>query len=857
MSGTDAMHVESRGIPRLSLVRVSRVPTLITAIVVAALVLYGTVLIHVQRPPETIHVPWWSFVLIFFCTEAFPVHIHFRSEAHSLSLSEFGVVLALYLASPGELLAAQLLGAGVALMLVRRQRPLKLAFNLATFAFGSCLAVLVFHALLALGDPYGPAGWAGALAAAGTYALAGVLLVSVVIWLAAARSTLSELPRLVAVVGCGGLATASLAIAAVELLRLDPRVLWVLLVPIAGTALAFRAYTTQRRRHEHLEFLYRSMRAMQGATEFRSSVRELLEAARTMLSADMAEIVLFPRSPEEGALSSVIALSHEKLMETTPLNETSLRAVETLSDHDGATLVQRGRKEHALGDYLTERGLRDAIATTLRGADRVFGLVLVGNRSGDVATFTNDDRKLFETFARHAAVLLENDRVKEQLRHQAFHDGLTGLPNRVLFAEQVEEALRRGSGGTRLPIVLFVDLDDFKLINDSLGHGAGDQVLVAVAERLRAALRPGDIGARFGGDEFAILLERSDRAEAESVANRLVDALRAPFVLEGREMSVHATIGIAQAEPGEETENVLRNADVAMYAAKTNGKGGYAWYQLDMHVRVRRRQELASALERAVERGEMEPHYQPIVALASGRVVALEALARWRHPVRGLLFPDTFISLAEETGLMVPIGRAMLRRACEQLREWQLLHPEHEHLMISVNLSQSELQHPHLIEDVETIIAQTQIPSDRLILEITETSAMQDPPVTIATLAKLRRIGVRLALDDFGTGYSSLSHLRDFPIDMLKIAKPFVDRIDRETAGGTFVDAILRLASALDLDVVAEGIERPEQAEALRNLSCGLGQGFHFARPANASDTLARLTATRPERGQLRSLRVA
>jgi EAL domain-containing protein (putative c-di-GMP-specific phosphodiesterase class I) len=295
-----------------------------------------------------------------------------------------------------------------------------------------------------------------------------------------------------------------------------------------------------------------------------------------------------------------------------------------------------------------------------------------------------------------------------------------------------------------------------------------------------------------------------------------------------------------------------------MYAAKTKGKGTYAWYELDMHVRVRRRQELASELERAVERNELEPYYQPIVALSSGRIVALEALARWRHPTRGLVFPDIFISLAEETGLMVPIGRAMLQRACEQLRIWEREHPEHEQLMMSVNLSQSELEYAQLFEDVEAVLTQTQIPSDRLILEITESSAMQDPVGTIATLAKLRRLGVRLALDDFGTGYSSLSHLRDFPIDMLKIAKPFVDRIDRDSADGTFIDAILRLAGALGLDVVAEGIERAEQADALRALSCGLGQGYYYARPAEARDVAARLEGCLQESAtQLRSLRVA
>jgi diguanylate cyclase (GGDEF)-like protein len=588
------------------------------------------------------------------------------------------------------------------------------------------------------------------------------------------------------------------------------------------------------------------MRATQGAPEFRLVVRDLLEDARAMLSADAAEIVLLPRSAEEGALRSAVTPAGEVLMESTRPNDTSLRALEIVSAQEEAALLPCGRRPHALDGYLAERGLGDAIVAAVHGADRIFGMVLVGNRSGDVATFTNDDRKLFETFASHAGVLLENDRVKEQLRHQAFHDGLTGLPNRVRFAEQVRTALgrRHSSAGDGRSVALFVDLDDFKTINDSLGHNAGDHVLVAVAERVRASLPPGALAARLGGDEFAVLLERPDEHDAEAVAARLQDALRAPFVVEGREVTVHASIGIADAREGDVAEDLVRNADVAMYSAKANGKGCYAWYKPEMHVRIRRRQELATALERAVERNEMDVHYQPIVALATGRVVAFEALARWRHPSRGLVLPETFISLAEEAGLMAPIGRAVLRSACEQLRSWSAHSQFHDELMVSVNLSQSELRDPNLIGDVRRILAQTGIPPDRLVLEITESSAMQDPAATIGTLAKLRRLGVRLALDDFGTGYSSLSHLRDFPIDMLKIAKPFVDRIDRESADGTFVDAILRLAAALDLDVVAEGIERAEQVEALRHLSCPLGQGYHYARPAEASEIELRVAKT-------------
>jgi diguanylate cyclase (GGDEF)-like protein len=774
-------------------------------------------------------VPWWSLAFVYLLTQALPLHVHVGSESRGLALAEIGLVLGLYLVSPGELLVAQLVGAGLALGLVRRQRPLTIAFNLAALGFAGCVALLLFHGCLLLGDAFGPAGWVGAVLAAGANAVVFVLLLDLMAWLGSARSASEELRSFVTIAAGASFASASLAVAAIQLAELDPRALWVMVVPAAGTAIALNAYTTQRRSHGHLEFLSRSMRAMQGA-EVRSSVRDLLETARTLLSAEVAEIILFsPHSAAEGALRSVVSPAEEALMQPIDLTETHLHAFRHLAAHEAATLLPRARQAHPLDDYLAEEGLEDAIVTALHGADRIFGMVLVANRADDAITFTHDDRRLFETFASHAAALLENDRVKSQLRHQAFHDSLTGFANRALFAERVRTALTQPFAGDRRPVVLFVDLDDFKTINDSLGHSAGDKLLIAVAERVRVTLRPDDVVARLGGDEFAVLLERSDRSEAEGVASRLVEELRAPFVVEGRELRVHASIGIAFTANGNVVEDLLRNADVAMYSAKTNGKGSYAWYDPDMHVRAQRRQQLAETLEGSVEREEIEAYYQPIVALDTGRVVGLEALARWRHPVRGLVLPESFIPLAEESGFMPPIGRTVLRLACEQLGAWRSRHRFHQDLMVSVNLSQSELRSPNLTSDVKEILAGTGIPPDRLILEITETSAMQDPADAIDKLRELRLLGVRIALDDFGTGYSSLSQLSDVPIDMLKIAKPFVDRIESDS---TFVDTILRLAANLGVEVVAEGIETCEQAEKLRSFGCALGQGFYYAPPS-------------------------
>ena len=782
--------------------------------------------------------------MIFFLAEAYPVHLDFRSETHTLSLSELGVVLGLLLATPGDLMLGLVCGAGLALVVIRRQRPLKVAFNIAQWGVSSAVAVVAFRALVQFGDPHGPVGWAAATAGAATFGLVSVVLVTVTITLAAGGAPLRELPRTASLGLVASVASASLALAAVEILEADARAVWLLVVPAVLWGLAFRAYGSQRKRHEHVQFLYRTMRATQGAPEFRGAVRELLVGARTMLSADYAEIVLFA-SLSDGALRSVVTSSSESLMEPVTLSPAALAAI-AASDRESAVLLPQTRPPHAIDAYLAEKGLRDALVTSLRREDDTFGLLLVANRLGDVATFNKDDRTLFETFAGHAGVLLENDRVKEQLRYQAFHDSLTGLPNRALFTERIGGALAAPGGAT---LVLFIDLDDFKTVNDTLGHNAGDELLVAVTERVRACVRPGDVAARLGGDEFAILLDGATDEEAEQVAARLVDAMRAPFVLDGHETSVHASVGIASGASGARTaDELLTHADVAMYSAKAGGKRQYAVYEPQMHARIRGRHELAAALEHAVAHDEIRVHYQPIVSLTSGRAVGFEALVRWEHPTRGLLLPGAFLSVAEERGLMPEIGRTVLRESCRSAAEWQRKYMNCDSLAVAVNLSPSELLLPELADEVQQALAESGLSPTSLILEITESGAMADPAAALAALHDLRRLGVRLALDDFGTGYASLSHLRDFPIDILKIAKPFIDHLERRTEDVTFLDAIIRLAGTLDLDVVAEGIERSEQALVLRRLTCALGQGHYFARALTAEDAEAYLAAANAPR---------
>jgi diguanylate cyclase (GGDEF)-like protein/PAS domain S-box-containing protein len=430
--------------------------------------------------------------------------------------------------------------------------------------------------------------------------------------------------------------------------------------------------------------------------------------------------------------------------------------------------------------------------------------------------------------------------LEEQLKHQAFHDPLTGLANRALFVDRVEHALARGERDGMRVAVLFVDLDDFKTINDSLGHNGGDEVLVAVAGRLRECFRPGDTFARFGGDEFAILVEDTSLSNATSVAYRIVDALGEPFSIGGREVMIHASVGIEFAEAqGTRTDELLRNADVAMYVAKGKGKARYQLFEPGMHTAALRRLEIKADLRRAVEKDEFVLHYQPIVSLNGGALLGMEALVRWNHPERGLLPPLDFISVAEQSGLITPLGRWVLREACRQATKWPLSNPS---ISLSVNVSTTQFQQPGLVEDVANALWDSGLDPSLLTLEITESVLVHDTDAVIEKLHRLKDFGVKVAIDDFGTGYSSLGYLRRFPIDILKIDKSFIDGVGNGAEEAAIAQAIIKLGESLGLEVVAEGIELPEQIAALQLLRCERGQGFFFSAPVDA-ETMGGLLA--------------
>jgi len=426
--------------------------------------------------------------------------------------------------------------------------------------------------------------------------------------------------------------------------------------------------------------------------------------------------------------------------------------------------------------------------------------------------------------------------VEDELKTQAFHDPLTKLANRELFADRVQHALELRTRDQAPVAILFLDLDDFKSVNDSLGHAAGDQLLLAAAHRISECVRPSDTLARFGGDEFAVLLEETSAPDgAVRTAERVLASLQAPFVLEGREVSVRSSVGIAFSAPGLDADRLLRNADVAMYRAKSQGKGRYALYAPEMHDAIVRRMHLRTELERAMEHDELFLAYQPIVDLDSGALVGIEALLRWNHPRRGHLHPTDFMSVAGESGLMSAVNRWVLERACSQVNQWQRRFPAHGELILGVNLSGSRLRVSALVRDVTDSLERTGYEARKLMLELPESLLLPDVEAALEGLVALKRLGVRLALDNFGRGYLSPSSLESLPIDVVKIDKHFVDSIASTSETSELATAIIKVAIALRLDVVAEGIESTEQWARLREVSPVLGQGYLIARPMRSS----------------------
>jgi diguanylate cyclase (GGDEF)-like protein len=571
-----------------------------------------------------------------------------------------------------------------------------------------------------------------------------------------------------------------------------------------------------------LSALLEAGRAMNAVLELDEVLRRILDSALELLGATDGSVLL--SSDEDDALHAVCVSGNDAARDA--VVEVGVGIAGRVAQTREPLLIQGDLKHDERSSHP-----RSAMSVPLVHRDQLLGVLNVNVRGTNDRTFDEYDLRALSLFGEHAASAIANARLYEAertnamtLAHRAFHDPLTDLANRRLLVERLDDARATMTSESKIA-VLWLDLDDFKRVNDSLGHAAGDELLREVSTRLRDVLRPTDLAARLGGDEFAVVIDDVRTADdALHTAERVLLALSHPISVADRTVTVRASIGVALAEGTcWTTDDLLRNADVAMYIAKGDGKARVRVFEAAMHDALVEQLELEAHLERAVERNELVLHYQPMVELASGDIVGFEALVRWEHPDRGLLLPIEFIPLAEETGFVLPIDRWVLLQACVQTRQWQLEHPDDRPLEISVNLSTRQLEDDRVVDLVRLALEVSGLAPECLVLEVTESFLLRDEVAGARRLRALRDLGVRLAIDDFGTGYSSLSYLRSLPVDVLKIDRSFV-------AGLGTVDE----DSSLVL-TVAEGVENEVQRQALIGLGCTQGQGWHFAKAVDVT----------------------
>lgn len=644
-----------------------------------------------------------------------------------------------------------------------------------------------------------------------------------------------------------------LALGLVVALLSDWHAAVLLVVPAALLSVAHRAYLAERRKHARLELLHDVTRLLAQAPDIVSALEGLLERTLEAFRGDVAEIVLVPSDDRSDALRT--ALQRDGLVEAmTPTDRALVDALRARLDGGRTALVvERPAADPVLDAALARRGLQRALLAALPGETRLVGIFLVGYGAAR-GKFQRDDTTLFGTLAMHASVSLEYDRLEHlvaqlrdlqgRLEHQASHDPLTGLANRTLFIDRVNATLAEAVTDYA---VLFLDLDDFKSINDTLGHGVGDELLDAVARRVRGCLKASDLPARLGGDEFAVLLrDVTSAAAVASVAERIIGLLQLPFVVDGHEVVAHASLGIVEGwrTDVESAEELLSQADVAMYSAKASGKRRHETFQPEMHAQLTERRQLSSDLRSATSRGQLGIELQPIMDLERHTVVAGEALVRWDHPERGRLTAREFIDVAEENGRILEVDRFVLERACALAASWPSAGPGSQPPALHVNVSVRQLERPETVAAVERALAAAGLEPQRLVLEIAEHGLTRHAQQLLGRLQELRALGVRLAIDGFGSGHSALGYLRWLPIDVIKMARSFVAGLDAGPQGAALARAIAELARTLEMELIADGIERASQASALREMQCELGQGFLFSPPLDP-EAFARLLAPR------------
>ncbi len=749
---------------------------------------------------------------LFFMAESAKVHVEVRTQALSVSFSDLPLLIGLFTLNVWLLIAARLLGVGLA-MLLQRPPPHKALFNLGLFTAEAGVAYLILDSLPA-GVVRPDAMLLPVLIVVLTTGTVGVLSVLTAITLLQGFPSKSEVAQMVASVALSGLLSGSMAMLCLRAFH-DPSGFILLAVVAVAITMAFRSYSRLVRQHADLGEVLDAARKMSSSATTADLIIQLTEQAARLAAAEQAQVWL----PGVPSLDQQLPPSGSSPM-----------------------VIRRDTRDPLQREWLAKVGFRDAIVLPIVVDGTEEGALVVHDRLGTVATFGTGDLHLLQTLVTHASAVWNNMNLLGRLRHEATHDHLTQLPNRAAFNASVETMLtqqRLLAPNGPMAAVLLLDLDRFKEVNDILGHPTGDHLLQQVARRLQSAAQPGTMLARFGGDEFAVLLPAINAPrEAELIAERLAECLVTPFTLAGSVIDVSASVGIARvANATLDAATLLRHADIAMYTAK-NRAPSFAWYSPEQDRGSVERLNLVGQLRQAINEDQITIDFQPQVRLDNLTVVGFEALARWTHPQRGPIAPEEFIPLADQTGQVGILTMLALRKALEQASTWN---PEHT---VSVNLPARLLLEPGLTSEVSTILAEVGVDPSRVVIELTEDSLMSYHQDSLRPLHQLRSLGVRLSIDDFGTGYSSLAYLRELPVQEIKIDKSFMEGVADAPAAAALVRSIVEVSHVLGLTVVAEGVEDYPTLDVITRLGCDVGQGYLLARPM-AADSIADWLARR------------
>ena len=808
---------------------------LVRCVVIAGVAITALVALLGASVASSVDVPTLLIcALAFYIGETAILHVRFGRDHRTFTWSETATVISLVaLPTPWMVIAAPI---GVAVAHLLKRRPLtKVAFNWGSCVIGSSAAVLVVEATSGGRDGVGlamPIGWPSLGLAALAYFLVTTTLVSAAVAFSQGAPFREIHRKDLPLNGVVCLGNTAIGIIVVATALDQPALLFLFPVLVAVAVGLYRSYLRAIQERDTWESLHAASRELLEVGPD-SLTDVVLDRTRELFKADVVELVL---------ASGGEPIARHRVGPNGRIDEENADPDELAGPYWQRVIIERevwelgsANAPAAARHAMAAEGVGLSLVAPLLRHDQCIGLLRVG--LADPVRLTQRERRAFATFANSVSAAVQNAQLFDELRRQALHDPLTGLPNRTLLLDSLRQALSRARRrGTKLAL-LFLDLDRFKVVNDSLGHAVGDRLLVDVADRIMQVIRPGDTATRFGGDEFVVLCEDvTDERDARSVAERMNEALRAPFQIAGQDVFLTSSVGVAVSGDVDDPHALLRDADAAMYRAKDRGRARCEVFDQDLRASLVARMETEQDLRRGLERGEFELHYQPTVDLTTQAVVGVEALVRWRRGgAADVTMPGEFVPLAEETGLILPLGRWVLDEACRQLAIWlrvdDLVHPA---FTMAVNISALQLTSAGFVEELYAVIAKHAVPAHRVCLEITESALLDDIDTAFVVLHRLRAIGIRLALDDFGTGFSSLSYLHQLPVNVVKVDRSFVSRLGVDERDRAVLAGMVDLAQALDLMVVAEGVETPGQVAELQLLGCDVAQGYYFARPAPA-----------------------